>query len=66
MAMNHEQQQQLKRRAIRLDEMPDAEIEEMARADIPRADRYGLLEIPGSSSQTARRERVLRWPRRSR
>lgn len=37
---------ELDRRVMRLDDMSDAEIDEMAQAEIPPEHRYGLSEIP--------------------
>jgi prevent-host-death family protein len=45
-AVEYERLKELERRVTRLDEMSDAEIEEMARSAIPRAYRYSISEIP--------------------
>jgi prevent-host-death family protein len=45
-AAEYQRLKELDRRVMRLDEMSDAEIEEMAEAEIPPAYRYGLSEIP--------------------
>ena len=45
-AVEFERLKELDRRVMRLDDMSDAEIEEMAQSEIPRAYRYRLSEIP--------------------
>lgn len=45
-AAEYDRLKQLDRRVLRLDEMSEAEIEEMAASEIPSAYRYGLSEIP--------------------
>ena len=44
-AAEYERLKELDRRVILLDEMSDAEIEEMADAEIPHAHRYSVREI---------------------
>ena len=46
-ALEYERLKELDRRVMLLDEMSDAEIEEMAESEIPRAERYSISEIPG-------------------
>jgi prevent-host-death family protein len=45
-AAEYERLKELDRRVMLLDEMSDAEIEEMAESEIPREHRYGISEIP--------------------
>ncbi|HEV2301912.1 MAG TPA: type II toxin-antitoxin system Phd/YefM family antitoxin [Stellaceae bacterium] len=45
-AVEYDRLKELDRRVMRLDQMSDAEIEEMAEAEIPRSYRYSLSEIP--------------------
>jgi PHD/YefM family antitoxin component YafN of YafNO toxin-antitoxin module len=45
-AAEFERLKELDRRAMLLDEMSDAEIEEMAESEIPSAHRYSISEIP--------------------
>jgi prevent-host-death family protein len=45
-AAEYQRLKELDRRVMRLDEMSDDEIEEMAEAEIPPAHRYGVSEIP--------------------
>ena len=45
-AAEYERLKELDRRALRLNEMTDAEIEEMSNATIPSAYRYSISEIP--------------------
>lgn len=45
-AAEYERLKELDRRALRLDEMADEEIEEMAASEIPLAHRYSISEIP--------------------
>jgi len=45
-AVEYERLKELDRRVMLLDEMSDAEIEEMAEAEIPAAHRYSLSKIP--------------------
>ena len=45
-AAEYERLKELDRRVMLLDEMSDAEIEEMAASEIPAAYRYSLSEIP--------------------
>lgn len=45
-AAEYERLRELDRRVMRLDEMSDAEIEEMAASEIPAAHRYSLSKIP--------------------
>ena len=46
-AAEYERLKELDRRVMLLDEMSDAEIEEMAEAEIPREHRYSIGDIPG-------------------
>ena len=45
-AAEFERLKELDRRVMLLDEMSDAEIEEMAESEIPSAHRYSISEIP--------------------
>ncbi len=45
-ALEYERLKELDRRVMRLDEMSDSEIEEMAQSAIPTAERYSISEIP--------------------
>ena len=45
-AVEYERLKELDRRVTRLDEMSDAEIAEMTEAEIPRAYRYSIREVP--------------------
>jgi len=45
-AREYERLKELDRRVIRLDEMSDAEVEEMADGEIPAAYRYSISDIP--------------------
>jgi prevent-host-death family protein len=45
-ATEYERLRELDRRVMRLDEMSDAEIEEMADSEIPPQHRYSISEIP--------------------
>jgi PHD/YefM family antitoxin component YafN of YafNO toxin-antitoxin module len=45
-ATEYERLRELDRRIMRLDEMSDAEIEEMASSEIPSQHRYSISEIP--------------------
>ncbi len=45
-ALEYERLKELDRRVMLLDEMSDAEIEEMAEAEVPPAHRYSISEIP--------------------
>jgi prevent-host-death family protein len=45
-ALEYERLKELDRRVMLLDEMSDAEIEEMAGSEIPPAERYSISEIP--------------------
>ena len=44
-AMEYQRLKELDRRVMLLDEMSDAEIEEMAEAEVPSAHRYSISEI---------------------
>jgi len=46
-ALEYERLKDLDRRVMLLDEMTDAEIEEMAESEIPTAERYSISKIPG-------------------
>jgi prevent-host-death family protein len=46
-AEEYQRLKELDRRVLLLDEMPDAEIEEMTRSEIPREHRYSIRDIPG-------------------
>jgi prevent-host-death family protein len=45
-AAEYERLKELDRRVLRLDQMSDADIAEMAEAEIPPAYRYSISEIP--------------------
>jgi len=45
-AAEYERLKELDRRVMRLDDMTDAEIEEMLSSDIPREQRYSIADIP--------------------
>ncbi len=45
-AAEYQRLKELDRRVMRLDEMSDAEIEEMAESEIPSAHHYSISEIP--------------------
>jgi prevent-host-death family protein len=45
-AAEYDRLKELDRRVMRLDEMSDAQIEEMVTASIPREHRYSIDEIP--------------------
>jgi hypothetical protein len=45
-AAEYERLKELDRRVMLLDEMSDAEIEEMAASEIPPAHRYRISEVP--------------------
>lgn len=45
-ATEYERLKELDRRVLRLDEMSDADIEEMLQAEIPAEHRYNLSDIP--------------------
>jgi prevent-host-death family protein len=45
-ASEYERLKELDRRVLLLDEMPDSDIEEMLRAEIPPEHRYSLSDIP--------------------
>ena len=45
-AREYERLKELDRRVIRLDEMSDAEVEEMVAGEIPAAYRYSVSDIP--------------------
>jgi len=45
-AAEYDRLKELDRRVMLLDEMSDAEIEEMAKSEIPSAHRYSISEIP--------------------
>jgi prevent-host-death family protein len=46
-AAEYERLKELDRRVMRLDDLSDAEIEEMAASEVPAAYRYGISEISG-------------------
>jgi len=46
-AAEYQRLKELDRRVMLLDELPDAVIEEMAEAEIPRENRYSVRDIPG-------------------
>jgi prevent-host-death family protein len=45
-ASEYERLKELDRRVLRLDEMPDRDIEDMLTAEIPPDQRYSLADIP--------------------
>lgn len=45
-ASDYERLKELDRRVLRLEDMPDSDIEDMLRAEIPPEHRYNLADIP--------------------
>ena len=45
-ASEYERLKELDRRVLRLDDMPDSDIQEMLRAEIPPEYRYSIADIP--------------------